>query len=218
MTRVVTRLSPTKELAYYPPAVREILKTAARSLALLAMVPALLSFFIRSGLFGADRALEGSTQWLSLLPGVTGQYLRAAFLRYALAECSPTATVSFGTLFSKAGARLGPRIYVGPNCHLGLAVLEEDVLLGAAVHVTSGRRTHGTADTNRPIREQEGTLEPVTIGRGAWVGSGAVVMADVGAGAVVAAGAVVVHPVPAATVVAGVPAKVVKERQPALSE
>jgi virginiamycin A acetyltransferase len=192
--------------------VREYLKLAGRVVAVALAFPAIVSFAVRSRLIGPDRALEGSSQWLSLIPGIVGLYLRNAFLRHALLECSPTATVSFGTLLSKAGARIGDRAYVGPHCHLGLALIEPDVLLGAGVHVTSGRRTHGTEDPDRPIRDQPGLIESVTIGQGAWIGSNAVVMADVGAAAVVAAGAVVVHPVPPGTVVGGVPARILRDR------
>jgi virginiamycin A acetyltransferase len=180
--------------------------------------PAIAGFALRSRCLGPDRALEASSQWLSLIPGVAGQYLRNAFLRHALAHCSPTATVSFGTLLSKVGARIGDRAYVGPHCHLGLALIQADVLIGAGVHVTSGRRTHGTEDSDRPIREQAGRIEPVTVGQGAWIGSNAVVMADVGPGAVVAAGAVVVEPVSPGTVVGGVPARVIRQRTAVASQ
>jgi acetyltransferase-like isoleucine patch superfamily enzyme len=62
------------------------------------------------------------------------------------------------------------------------------------------------------MREQEGQRTLVRIGRGAWVGSGALVMADVGANSVIGAGAVVTSPIPESVVAAGVPAKVVRAR------
>lgn len=54
------------------------------------------------------------------------------------------------------------------------------------------------------------------IGHDTWIGHGAVVKPEVtvGHGAVVAAGAVVTKDVPPYAIVAGVPAKVVRERQP----
>src|SRR5439155_25190154 len=103
-------------------------------------------------------------------------------------------------------------VYVGPRCHLGLVHVERDALLGPGVHVPSGARTHGTADSTRPIREQEHSRTVVRIGAGAWIGSTAVVMADVGANTVVGAGAVVTKPLPENVVAAGVPAKVLRER------
>jgi acetyltransferase-like isoleucine patch superfamily enzyme len=97
-------------------------------------------------------------------------------------------------------------------CHIGLAHLEHDVLVGAGVHIPSGAETHGIDDIDVPIREQPGRRQLVTIGAGSWIGSAAIVMADVGANSVVAAGSVVTKPVEAAVVAAGVPARVVRSR------
>jgi maltose O-acetyltransferase len=60
---------------------------------------------------------------------------------------------------------------------------------------------------------------PVTIEDFAWIGHRAIIMPGVtiGRGAVVAAGAVVTKSVPAMSIVAGVPAKVIGQRQSALS-
>ena len=191
---------------------RESLKSVARAAALLAVLPSLASYYIRSSFMGRDRALEGSTQLLALVPGVTGQYLRQAFLARSLSGCAPSASVSFGTIFSKAGARLDERVYVGPGCSLGLVHIEQDVLIGSGVHITSGAETHGTADLSRPIREQEGRMVLVRIGAGSWIGSGAIVMADVGANAIIGAGAVVTKPIPDSVIAAGVPAGVIRPR------
>jgi acetyltransferase-like isoleucine patch superfamily enzyme len=192
--------------------VRETLKALARGVAFASIVPALASYAIRAAFIGRNRALEGSSQLLSLVPGLPGQYMRRAFLARTLAGCAPSAAVCFGTIFSKAGARIDAGVYIGPGCHIGLAHIERDVLIGAGVHVTSGRQTHGTEDSKTSIRDQPGQLTMVHIGAGAWIGSAAVVMADVGANSIVAAGAVVVSPIPESVVAAGVPAKVVRQR------
>lgn len=194
---------------------RELVKATVRVLALVVASPALLSFAIRSPIMGRNRALEGSSQALAWLPGVFGQYLRRAFLSLVLTECAPTATICYGVLFSQAGARIGARAYVGPGCQLGLVDIEDDVLIGSGVQITSGRHTHGTGTTASPIRDQEGSRVRVRIGRGAWIGAGAIVMADVGCDAVVGAGAVVTSRVPDAVVAAGVPARVIRSRNAA---
>ena len=191
---------------------RETVKAIARGLATLVVMPALLSFWLRARLIGRDRALEGSTQALALVPGLVGRYLRRAFLGRVLAVCHASAAIEFGTIFSASGARIDENVYIGPRCHIGLAHLERDVLLGAAVHVPSGPGTHGTADLSRPIREQPGTPALVRIGAGSWIGSAAVIMADVGRDVIVGAGAVVTRPLPGRVVAAGVPARVVRRR------
>ena len=191
---------------------RETLKAVGRALALAAVLPQLLSFSLRSAVMGRDRAVEGSTQLLALVPGLLGIYLRKAFLAHALAHASQSATVAFGTIFSKAGARLEDNVYVGPGCVLGLVHIQRDVLIGSGVQITSGTQTHGTSDPAKPIRDQEGTPTIVTVGRGSWIGSGAIVMADVGSNSVIGAGSVVARPVPDSVVAAGVPAAVVRQR------
>jgi virginiamycin A acetyltransferase len=191
---------------------RQVLKSIAFSVATVIVSPSLASFYLRARVMGRDRALAGSTQALALVPGVFGQYLRRAFLARALVRCHPSATIEFGTIFSKAGAIIDEHVYVGPRCHLGLVHLERDVLLAAGVHVPSGARTHGTDDATVPIREQEGAVTLVRIGAGAWVGSAAVVMADVGANSIIGAGSVVTAPVPASVTAAGVPARVLRSR------
>jgi virginiamycin A acetyltransferase len=193
--------------------VREVAKSCLRLLALVAVSPLLLSYWFWSLALGRDRALEGSSQTLSLVPGLVGVYMRRAFLMRVLAGCHKTATVEFGTLFSQTGARLDENVYVGPRCHLGLVHIERDALIGPCVHIPSGARTHGTGDPTRVIREQERSRTVVRIGAGAWIGSAAVVMADVGANTVVGAGAVVTKPLPADVVAAGVPARVIRERK-----
>jgi virginiamycin A acetyltransferase len=191
---------------------KELCKGSLRVLAAVIIIPQLASFALRSVVFGRDRSLQGSMEALSLVPGVLGQYLRRAFLARALAGgCAASATIEFGTLFSKAGARIDENAYVGPRCHLGLVHLERDVLVAAGVHIPSGPHTHGT-DPSLPIREQPGERRLVCIGAGSWIGSNAVVLADVGRNSIVAAGAVVTQRVPDDVVVAGVPARVVRHR------
>ena len=192
---------------------RQFAKALARGVATVLVAPELLSFAIRAALLGRGRALESSSQLLALFPGLTGQYLRRAFLMRVLDHCHPSATVEFGTIFSQPGARLEENAYVGPHCHLGLVHVGRDAMLAAGVHAPSGPRTHGTDDPTRPIREQPGTREVVRVGDGAWIGSGAVLLADVGRDTVVAAGAVVVQPLPDGVVAAGVPARVVRRRK-----
>src|SRR5262249_34985147 len=122
----------------------------------------------------------------------------------------------FGTIFSQAGARIDDHVYVGPRCHLGLVHLERNVLVAAAVHIPSGPHTHGT-NPSSPIREQPGERRLVRVGAGSWIGSNAVVLADVGRDAIVAAGAVVTQPIPDGVVAAGVPARIVRQRDRSLA-
>jgi virginiamycin A acetyltransferase len=191
---------------------REGTKSLARGVAHLLIAPCVGSFAVRSRLVGRDRALLATSQWLALVPGLPGQYLRRAFLQRAIAHCHHTVVVEWGTTVSRAGTRLDENAYIGPSCHLGLVHVERDALIAAGVHIPSGGVTHNFDDPSVPIRDQERSERLVRVGAGAWIGSAAKVMADVGAGTVVGAGSVVTRPLPPGMVAAGVPARVLRSR------
>jgi len=193
--------------------IRRLAKSGAFWAATLLVIPSLLSYRLRALALGRHRALEGSTQALAFVPGILGQFVRRAFLVRVLDSCDRSVTVEHGTIFSRADARLGADVYIGPSCHVGLAHLEKDVLIAAGVHIPSGPNTHGIGDLSVPIREQPGTPCIVRIGAGSWIGSAAVVMADVGRDSVVGAGSVVTRPIGDRVIAAGVPARVVKRRE-----
>ena len=191
---------------------RQLVKSGVFAAAVVLVLPAWCSFLLKRALLGPDCAIMSSTQSLSLVPGLLGQFVRRAFLWLVLEECATSVTVEFGTTFSKVDARLGENVYIGPYCSLGSVVLERDVLLAPSVHIPSGPDTHGTANLDIPIREQPGRLRTVRVGQGTWIGTGAIVLDDVGANSVIAAGAVVTAPIPGLVVAGGVPARVLKER------
>jgi virginiamycin A acetyltransferase len=191
---------------------KQLLKIIIRFLAVILISPMLLWHWLWVPILGRDRCLEYSYQMVACIPGLLGNYLRQAFLQWTIRECHPTVTVCFGTLLSKADASLRENVYIGPGCHLGLVCIEKDALIASGVHITSGANTHGYANLDQPIREQPGTIELVTIGANAWIGSGAIVMADVGKNSIIGAGSVVTKPIPDAVIAVGIPARVVQRR------
>jgi virginiamycin A acetyltransferase len=191
---------------------KRILKHIAQFGGLVAILPMLGSYYLRSLLFGRDRSLESSSQFLSLLPGLTGQYLRRAFLARVLARCHSSACIEFGTIFSRTGASIGPNAYIGPYCIIGLAEISQNVLLAPGVQVPSGQHTHGIEDPSTPIRDQAGRLSLVKINEGTWIGCSAVIMADVGKNSIIAAGSVVTKPIPDYSIAAGSPARIIRSR------
>jgi virginiamycin A acetyltransferase len=161
---------------------------------------------------GRRRAFPGWSQALSLVPGLTGAYMRRAFYRFVLRQCGAGACLSFGVIFSHCTAAVGRRVYVGPFCCLGDVTLEHDVLLGSHVSITNGAAQHGTERLDIPIREQPGVWPRVTVGRDSWIGDRAVIMADVGKHCVIGAGALVTRPIPDYAVAVGAPARVLRYR------
>jgi acetyltransferase-like isoleucine patch superfamily enzyme len=194
---------------------REIAKAVARCAANVAAMPFVAIHALKVPVLGKDHALEGSTQFLSLFPGLCGQYVRRAFLAWTIAECHPSASIGFGTIFSKTATRIGQNVYIGPYCSLGSVTIERDALIATGAHLLSGGRMHGTADATRPIREQPGEFVHITVGAGCWIGAGAIIMADVGNDSIVGAGAVVTKSIPDGVIAVGVPAKVIGNRQDA---
>ena len=108
-------------------------------IATVMVVPELCSYWVRAQLIGKDRALEGSSQSLALIPGIPGQYLRRAFLVRVLKRCHVTATIEFGTLFSQVDAEIGENAYIGPDCHVGWVEIEVSHLV-ALIHELVNQR------------------------------------------------------------------------------
>lgn len=177
------------------------------------VMPLVAGFWLQAACVGRDTALENWSEFVGLIPGFLGNHLRRAFLGFTTAQCDPSASIGFGTLFSKSEVRIEAGVYIGARCQIALAHLERDAMLAPGVQVTSGPYTHGTEDGTRPIRDQPGALRCVRLGQGCWIGSAAVVMADVGAESVVGAGSVVSRPLPIGVVAVGVPARVIRVRR-----
>jgi acetyltransferase-like isoleucine patch superfamily enzyme len=187
-------------------------KTVARGVALLLVLPCVVAYRLGAMVSGPEKAFPGWSQGFSLIPGLAGVYLRAAFYRLVYRRCAADACLGFGTVFSHPTAEVGHRVYVGVYCCLGDVTLEDDVLIGSHVSVANGGAQHGIERIDIPIREQRGVWPRVTVGRDSWIGDRAVVLADVGRGCVVGAGSVVTRPLPDYAVAVGVPAKVIRYR------
>lgn len=191
---------------------KSCLKLLADGVCTLLVLPAYLLFQLGRMVLGVEKAFPGWSQAFSLLPGLTGVYLRRAFYRLVLPRCGAGCWVGFGSVISHSTAQIGRSTYIGPYCCLGDITLEEDVLLGSRVSIMNGGGQHGIERLDLPIREQPGVYPRVTIGRDTWIGDCAVVLADVGEHCVIGAGSVVTKPIPDYAIALGVPAKVIRFR------
>jgi len=188
-----------------------IIKTIGRCVGVLMALPYLVGYMLLRPVLGAEHAYGVVSESVSKVSGVFGVYTRQVFYRYFLARVGSDVYFGFMSLFSKRWAAVGDGVYIGRFCVIGYAELGDQVMLADGVQVLSGRHQHGSSsEDGGSLRDNPQQFEKVTIGKGAWVGAGAVVMADVGERAVVGAGAVVVKPVAAGDKVGGVPAKPLK--------
>jgi len=189
------------------------MKKIFRFFAVLGIFPLIILMKLCSRVLPKQRVFADFTQFLALVPGIGGEYLRLAFLQWVLPRCGRNSCIGFGTIFSHPTAEIGENVYVGPYCILGDVTLGDDVLLASGVSVANGTNQHFFDRTDVPIREQGGEFPRITIGEDSWLGERAVVLADVGAHCVIGAGALVLESIPDYAIAVGVPAKVVKFRK-----
>jgi acetyltransferase-like isoleucine patch superfamily enzyme len=134
--------------------------------------------------------------------------------------------------------RFGRFVWIGDGtkirCHEGEVIIGDKTVLGqectisAYKHVRIGEQCviadramfidfdHGIVEVERTIREQGIYKRDVDVGSNVWIGYGACVLrgVQVGDNAVIGTNAVVTADVPANAVVGGIPATVIRMREP----
>ncbi|MEU3164889.1 acyltransferase [Streptosporangium sp. NPDC006930] len=123
------------------------------------------------------------------------------------------------------GVDLGPDsiVRIGGSCSIGRGThivghqsidIGDDVFTGPYVYITD--QNHVYDDPEAPIGRQWPRNNPVSIGSGSWLGTGAIILPGtrIGRQCVVAGGAVVRGEFPDHSVIAGIPAKVVRHYVP----
>lgn len=182
-------------------------KKLAQFVASVRAIPVVASYRLACRLIGTDRAFSSLSEKLSNQKGMMGIYLRQACYRRVLHHVGEDVYLGYMTQFSKLKAQIHDRVYIGRFCTIGAVIIEEDVMLADNVQLLSGRHQHGNTESIGILRDNEQIFQTITIHKGAWIGAGAIVMADVGEGAIVGAGAVVTKPVKSGDRVGGIPAK-----------
>ena len=188
---------------------RQALKRLIFGVCLLIASPLIAIAWIERVLSSSEGLFAGFGQLLALLPGLPGTYLRAAFYFATLEKCSWQTHIGFGSIFTHRAATLGSNVTMGAYCVIGHVRIGDEARLASRVSIPSGKRQH--LDPAGQLCSGPARFDTVTIGRGTWVGEGAIVMADVGSACIVSAGAVVGNAVPDRCLVGGNPARVLRE-------
>lgn len=154
----------------------------------------------------------------ALLPDVASGAVRSRLYRWAGFDVDKTAFL-MGNLRLHSAApgfyrklRIGPGVTIADNVTINL---DAEVTIGKNVAIAPGVLIYTGSHKIGPGSMRIGAFQglPVTIGDGAWVRLGAIIVPGVtiGEGAVVAAGAVVLKDVPPHTYVEGNPAQVIRK-------
>jgi len=183
-----------------------MLKSLVQFVAMIFILPLGALELAAGRILRRDVFFSAHAQFLSLIPGKVGSYLRVAYYRFTLDHCSKNIAIHFGSRFTHSTASVEDRVYIGTGCVIGMASIGSETMLADNVLVLSGRHQHGTSP-GAAFQAQERTFQPLRIGKNVWIGSSVVIMADVGDGSIVGAGSVVSRPVAEGQKVAGNPAR-----------
>src|ERR1039458_7366283 len=182
--------------------IRWLLKRTVQAIALALVLPAALT----SG-FGRRRELYTIfSQLLASAPGLPGSFLRAAYYRLTLRQCSIDIAVGFGSFFVHPETTVGKFVSIGAYCVVGRAQIGTCTQIASHVEIPSGRHQH---DRDVDGRLHGGSIYGHTvIGEHCRIGASVVVLASIGDRSTVGAGSVVVKDIPADVTAVGNPARV----------
>ena len=120
-------------------------------------------------------------------------------------------------IYKKMGVNIGKNVFIGLDTYLDdqypeLINIEDDVTISVRGMVIVHDDAKKLDMTTSERKEGEGTVAPVNIKKGAYIGAGAILLpgCTIGENAIIGAGAVVTKDISSNSIAVGAPAKVIK--------
>lgn len=161
--------------------------------------------------------IEEYVGWITRnLPSMEGMLVRYGLYKLLFKKIESFALIYPGVYFTHTyGIEIGKRFSVNSGAILdgrGGIKIGNGVMIGPHAAIYSSG--HNFAQLDRPMTSLDHIMAPVVISDDVWIGAHVCIPGGItiGRGAVVAAGAVVVKDVEANTIVAGVPANTIRKR------
>jgi|SRR5688572_21733419 acetyltransferase-like isoleucine patch superfamily enzyme len=180
---------------------------------------------------------------LGALPGRSGRLARRLYYRGRFAACGRQVSIGQDPeIACPEGISLGDRIYIDRGvvlraCGNASIRIGDDVTVNGNVRLIADRggrieigsqvmigpnvvlrpTDHGFARSDMPMKVQESTAGEIVVGSDVWIAANVVILrgACIGSHSVIGAGSVVTGEIPEWSIAAGVPARVIRRREPA---
>ena len=189
------------------------IKLLVHLLSQLLVLPLIILSKIEELSFSRDTEIlfQVCSQFLALVPGLPGVFLRRGFYSLTLEKCSPHCYIGFGSYFSHRHATVEKHVYIGSYSIIGSAHLGEHSLIGSRVSILSGKALHTLDEDGMWTPYSAKKLSKINIAKNVWVGEGSIIIADIGEGSMIGAGSVVTSNTKPHIIVAGNPARFVSK-------
>ncbi len=187
------------------------LKKYLADICLVIVAPLIFAAWCEKKWSDSESIFASLAQLLSLIPGKAGSFLRVAYYRGTLKQCSHNVSIEFGSFFAHRDAKVGNYVNIGAYCVLGCVYFDNNILVGSRVSIASGKYQHVYSDEG--WNKIPGHLTTVRIGSLSWIAEGSIILDDIGKNCQISAGTVVAKKIPPHSLVAGNPCRIIKKQR-----
>ena len=149
----------------------------------------------------------------SLIPGLIGRYVRAAYYHMTLAKCPLNLNIGIFSKFNHRESEVGNGVMIGSYCSNGLVPLPDRSACAEKTSILSRSPQHNFTDPSRLVMSESNPPTRVLVGFDSHIGAGCIVLANVGEKCIIGPGSVVVTDINDYSIALGNPARVVRRRE-----